>query len=82
MLPGNLASLSLRAGPNAQEKAAGFNVIGQGMGLAIGPRRGGAASDRAADTVSRCAFLLMVAVALAAGASRVCAFPTASEIVR
>lgn len=56
MLPGNLASLSLRAGPNAQEKAAGFNVIGQGMGLAIGPRRGGAASDRAADTVSRCGF--------------------------
>jgi hypothetical protein len=28
------------------------------------------------------AFLLMVAVALTAGASRMCAFPTASEIVR
>lgn len=37
MLPGNLASLSLRAGAGAQGKVAGINLVGQGLGLAIGP---------------------------------------------
>ncbi|MFZ3179469.1 MAG: MFS transporter, partial [Methylocystis silviterrae] len=37
MLPGNLAALSLRVGADAQGKAAGINVIGQGMGQALGP---------------------------------------------
>lgn len=40
MLPGNLASLSLRAGERAQGKIAGLNVVGQGIGLAIGPMAG------------------------------------------
>lgn len=40
MLPGNLASLSLRTGADAQGKAAGLNVVGQGMGLALGPIAG------------------------------------------
>lgn len=40
MLPGNLASLSLRAGEGAQGKVAGVNVVAQGLGLAIGPMAG------------------------------------------
>lgn len=42
LLPGNLASLSLRAGSDAQGKAAGFNMMGQGFGLAAGPLTGAA----------------------------------------
>lgn len=37
MLPGNLASLSLRAGVDAQGKAAGVNAMGQGLGMSLGP---------------------------------------------
>lgn len=37
MLPGNLASLSLRAGVDAQGKAAGINAMGQGLGMSLGP---------------------------------------------
>jgi MFS family permease len=40
MLPGNMASLSLRAGSGAQGKVAGINVVAQGFGLAIGPFAG------------------------------------------
>lgn len=40
LLPGNLAALSLRAGRYAQGKAAGVNMMGQGLGLAIGPLAG------------------------------------------
>jgi MFS transporter, DHA1 family, tetracycline resistance protein len=40
MLPGNLASLSLRTGTGAQGKAAGINVVAQGLGQAIGPLAG------------------------------------------
>jgi MFS transporter, DHA1 family, tetracycline resistance protein len=40
MLPGNLASLSLRTGAGAQGKAAGINVVAQGLGQAIGPLAG------------------------------------------
>jgi DHA1 family tetracycline resistance protein-like MFS transporter len=40
MLPGNLAALSLRVSVDAQGKAAGINVIGQGMGQALGPLLG------------------------------------------
>lgn len=42
MLPGNLAALSLRAGVAAQGRAAGVNMMGQGLGLAIGPLSGAA----------------------------------------
>lgn len=42
MLPGNLASLSLRTGSGAQGKVAGFNVVAQGLGQAIGPLAGAA----------------------------------------
>ncbi|MET3649225.1 MFS transporter [Phyllobacterium ifriqiyense] len=42
MLPGNLASLSLRTGAGAQGKAAGINVVAQGLGQAIGPLSGAA----------------------------------------
>ncbi|WP_439626165.1 MFS transporter [Shinella sp.] len=40
ILPANLASLSLRVGSRAQGKAAGINVVGQGLGLAAGPLTG------------------------------------------
>ena len=40
MLPGNLASLSLRTGAGAQGKAAGINVVAQGLGQTIGPLAG------------------------------------------
>lgn len=40
VLPANLASLSLRVGARAQGKAAGVNVIGQGLGLTVGPLAG------------------------------------------
>ncbi|WP_066474648.1 MFS transporter [Bosea sp. WAO] len=83
MLPGNLASLSLRAGPNAQGKAAGFNVIGQGMGLAIGPLAGAALHQISPQIpFFAAALLLMVAVALAAGPLRKRTLPPASEIIR
>lgn len=42
IIPGNLACLSLRAGARAQGKAAGVNMMGQGLGLAIGPLSGAA----------------------------------------
>lgn len=42
VLPGNLTLLSLRADWNAQGKAAGVNMIGQAVGLAIGPLMGAA----------------------------------------
>lgn len=42
MLPGNLASLSLRTGGGAQGKVAGINVVAQGLGQAIGPLAGAA----------------------------------------
>lgn len=40
MLTGNLASLSLWTGGGAQGKAAGVNVLAQGLGQAIGPIAG------------------------------------------
>jgi MFS family permease len=42
MLPGNLAFLSLSTGAGAQGKAAGVNVVAQGLGQAIGPLAGAA----------------------------------------
>ncbi|MDX3808734.1 MFS transporter [Bosea thiooxidans] len=71
MLPGNLASLSLRTGPGAQGKAAGFNVVGQGLGLAIGPLTGAALHQFSPQMpFLAAAILLVVAFALAIGASR------------
>ncbi|RYC15720.1 MFS transporter [Ciceribacter ferrooxidans] len=40
MLTGNLAALSLGTGPGAQGKAAGVNVLAQGLGQALGPITG------------------------------------------
>ncbi len=40
ILPGNLTLLSLQVAGNAQGKAAGINMIGQALGLAIGPLLG------------------------------------------
>ncbi len=37
VIPGNLASLSLRAGDRAQARAAGINAIAQGLGMGLGP---------------------------------------------
>ncbi len=83
MLPGNLASLSLRAGPNAQGKAAGLNVVGQGMGLAIGPLAGAALHQISPQMpFLAAAILLMAAFVLATGASRMRTFPTVGEAVR
>lgn len=42
LIPGNLASLSLTAGPSAQARAAGTNAVAQGIGMAIGPIAGAA----------------------------------------
>lgn len=83
MLPGNMASLSLRAGPNAQAKAAGFNVVGQGLGLAIGPLAGSALHQISPQMPFLAAsILLMAALALAVGVSRMHAVPAVGEIVR
>lgn len=83
MLPGNMASLSLRAGPNAQGKAAGFNVVGQGLGLAIGPLAGAALHQISPQMPFLAAStLLMAALALAVGASRMDAVPAVGEMVR
>ncbi|MBP2232704.1 MFS family permease [Azospirillum agricola] len=40
LLPGNLATLSLRTPPDAQARAAGLNGVGQGIGMAAGPLLG------------------------------------------
>lgn len=37
LLPGNLALLSLIAGPQAQGRVAGVNAVAQGLGMAAGP---------------------------------------------
>jgi predicted MFS family arabinose efflux permease len=71
MLPGNLASLSLRAGGEAQGKAAGVNAIGQGLGLAIGPVAGASLHHVAPEApFAVAATLLAVAFCLALVASR------------
>lgn len=71
MLPGNLASLSLRVGYGAQGKAAGFNVVGQGLGLAIGPLAGAALHQLSSRMPFLAATILLAfAFALAIGASR------------
>ena len=83
MLPGNIASLSLRTGPSAQGKAAGFNVVGQGLGLAIGPLTGAALHQLSPQMpFLAAAVLLMIAFALAIGASHPRGFPATDEAVR
>ncbi|MCO5084404.1 MAG: MFS transporter [Rhizobiaceae bacterium] len=42
LLPGNLAVLSLIAGPQAQGRVAGVNAVAQGLGMAAGPIAGAA----------------------------------------
>ncbi|AHF04597.1 MFS transporter [Marichromatium purpuratum 984] len=42
LLPGNLAGLSLGAGPLAQARVAGINVMVQGLGMTLGPVSGAA----------------------------------------
>ncbi|SMH39410.1 MFS transporter [Azospirillum agricola] len=42
LLPGNLATLSLRTPPDAQARTAGLNGVGQGIGMAAGPLLGAA----------------------------------------
>jgi DHA1 family tetracycline resistance protein-like MFS transporter len=71
MLPGNLASLSLRAGGDAQGKAAGVNAIGQGLGMAIGPVAGASLHQVAPEApFAASAILLALAFCLAVAASR------------
>lgn len=80
MLPGNLAALSLRTGPGAQGKAAGFNVVGQGLGLAIGPLTGAALHQLSPQMpFLAAAVLLGIAFALAIGASRTRGSPATGE---
>lgn len=71
LFPGNLASLSLRAGPHAQGKAAGLNMMGQGVGLVIGPLSG-ALLHRISPSVPffAAAALLLVAAGVALAATR------------
>jgi MFS family permease len=71
MLPGNLASLSLRAGGDAQGKAAGINALGQGLGMAIGPVAGASLHQVAPEIpFAVAAILLAFAFGLAVVASR------------
>lgn len=42
LLPGNLAPLSLIAGPQARGQVAGVNAVAQGLGMAVGPVAGAA----------------------------------------
>ncbi len=42
LLPGNLAFISIRAGANAQGRAAGVNAVAQGFAMAVGPVAGAA----------------------------------------
>lgn len=71
MLPGNLASLSLRAGGDAQGKAAGVNAIGHGLGMAIGHLAGASLHQIAPEAPFVVATVLLVlAFGLAVVASR------------
>lgn len=63
MLPGNLASLSLVAGRDAQGKVAGLNAIGQGAGMALGPILG-AALHQLSPSAPFWAVVLLLAIAL------------------
>ncbi|MFC3227846.1 MFS transporter [Marinibaculum pumilum] len=72
LLPGNLASLSLRAGMQAQARAAGINAIGQGLGMVAGPVLGAALYQVAPAAPYLAAAVLLAAaglVALLAGAT-------------
>jgi DHA1 family tetracycline resistance protein-like MFS transporter len=62
MLPGNLASLSLWTGPGSQGKAAGVNVVAQGVGQAIGPLAG-ATLHRVSPEVPFVAATILLAIA-------------------
>lgn len=71
MLPGNLASLSLRADRDAQGKAAGINAFGQGLGMAIGPIAGASLHQVAPEAPFAVAtILLALTFGLAVVASR------------
>lgn len=65
LLPGNLASLSLAAGVQAQGRAAGINAVAQGLGMAAGPIAG-AMLHGLAVTAPFLASCLLLAVVLAA----------------
>ena len=75
MLPGNLASLSLRAGPRAQGRVAGLNAVGQGIGLSLGPILG-ASLHQMSPTVPFLAALLLLALV---SATAIVATATGSE---
>lgn len=82
MLPGNLSSISLRAGGGAQGKAAGVNVIGQGLGLAIGPIAGAGLhrlSPQAPFIVSSFLFALAWGLAIFARRSATCSASSLRE---
>lgn len=80
MLPGNLASLSLRVGRDAQGKAAGINALGQGLGMAIGPVAGASLHQIAPEAPFAVATtLLALAFCLAVVASRSCGHATTPE---
>ncbi len=80
MLPGNLASLSLRTGTGAQGKVAGVNVVGQGLGLAIGPLAGASLHQVSPQAPFLAAtFLLVLASGLAILAWRSRGYAAAEE---
>ena len=64
MLPGNLASLSFRAGPAHQGRAAGFNGLVQGLALGIGPMAGATLHQLSATAPYLFATALIVAALL------------------
>lgn len=62
LIPGNLAALSLRAGPAAQARGAGLNAIGQGFGFAAGPIMGAGLHQMAPWAPYAAATVLLVLV--------------------
>jgi len=78
VLPGNLASLSLRTGAGAQAKAAGINGLAQGVGMASGPLLGAGLHQISPTTpYIAAAGVLIVLLVLAWGATRASCSPDA-----
>lgn len=71
VLPGNLAALSLEAGPGVQARAAGLNGVAQGLGMAAGAVAGAALhqlSPTAPYAVSVALLMLLTLLAVRHGA--------------
>lgn len=66
LLPGNLALISIKAGMNAQGRAAGVNAVAQGLAMAAGPVAG-AALHRLSPLAPGAASVILMLAALIIG---------------